>query len=93
MLQLRKLDMSKNRDKERKRKLYKELKKAKLFSKFCLIVANAFESPVYNAWGETSRMKFKHYMNSILKDYKPSEFPFLVDGWGVEDNPSAKIQM
>ena len=85
--------MSKNRDKEKKRKLYKELKKAKLFSKFCLVVANAFDNPAYNAWGNTSRMKFKHYMNSILKDYKFSEFPSLVNDWEIEDNPSAKIQM
>ena len=85
--------MSKNRDKERKRKLYKELKGAKLFSKFCLVIANAFDDSTYSTWGNTSRMRFKHYMNSILKDYKPSEFPSLVKDWEIENNTTTKIQM
>jgi hypothetical protein len=82
--------MSKSRDKERKRKLYRELKKEKVFSKFCLCIANAFENPCL--WGNrTPKDKFRFYINDILKEYKISEFPSMVKDWTMDDT-HIKIQ-
>lgn len=76
--------MSKSRDKERRRKLYRELKREKVFSKFCLVIANAVENPYM--WGNrTPKDKFRYFMNFILKQYKISKFPSMVKKWSMND--------
>ena len=77
--------MSKNRDKERKRRLYKELKKAKLFSKFCLAVASAFGSVTSYDYA-TPRSRLQRYMTMILRDYSDiNRFVESVRTWDMSD--------